>query len=72
MPFSTSEYRLILQNRRKDDLLSSNIKELECAIRENNLEQNHETPLGEIAQLKDNNEQQQHNVDFIKKVLNCI
>ncbi|XP_019345003.1 pleckstrin homology domain-containing family A member 5 isoform X3 [Alligator mississippiensis] len=58
----------LTQNRRKDDLLSSNIKELECAIRENNLEQNHETPLGEIAQLKDNNEQQQHNVDFIKKL----
>ncbi|XP_019400019.1 PREDICTED: pleckstrin homology domain-containing family A member 5 isoform X3 [Crocodylus porosus] len=58
----------LAQNRRKDDLLSSNIKELECAIRENNLEQNHETPLGEIAQLKDNNEQQQHNVDFTKKL----
>ncbi|XP_025066352.1 pleckstrin homology domain-containing family A member 5 isoform X2 [Alligator sinensis] len=58
----------LTQNRRKDDLLSGNIKELECAIRENNLEQNHETPLGEIAQLKDNNEQQQHNVDFTKKL----
>ncbi|XP_019371158.1 PREDICTED: pleckstrin homology domain-containing family A member 5 isoform X4 [Gavialis gangeticus] len=58
----------LTQNRRKDDLLSSNIKELECAIRENNLEQNHETPLGGIAQLKDNNEQQQHNVDFTKKL----
>ncbi|XP_048683327.2 pleckstrin homology domain-containing family A member 5 isoform X7 [Caretta caretta] len=56
----------LAQNRRKDDMVSSNIKELESAIRENDLEQNHETPEEEITQL--NAESEEHNADFTKEL----
>ncbi|TFK06068.1 chromodomain-helicase-DNA-binding protein 6 [Platysternon megacephalum] len=56
----------LAQNRRKDDMVSSNIKELERAIRENDLEQNHETPAEEITQLNAGSEE--HNADFIKEL----
>ncbi|XP_029767521.1 pleckstrin homology domain-containing family A member 5 [Terrapene carolina triunguis] len=54
------------QNRRKDDMVSSNIKELESAIRENDLEQNHETPAEEITQLNAGSEE--HNANFITEL----
>ncbi|XP_053892277.1 pleckstrin homology domain-containing family A member 5 isoform X5 [Malaclemys terrapin pileata] len=54
------------QNRRKDDMVSSNIKELEKAIRENDLEQNHETPAEEITQLNAGSEE--HNANFTKEL----
>ncbi|XP_065423908.1 pleckstrin homology domain-containing family A member 5 isoform X9 [Chrysemys picta bellii] len=54
------------QNRRKDDMVSSNIKELENAIRENDLEQNHETPAEEITQL--NARSEEHNANFTKEL----
>ncbi|XP_074794277.1 pleckstrin homology domain-containing family A member 5 isoform X16 [Natator depressus] len=56
----------LAQNRRKDDMVSSNIKELESAIRENDLEQNHETPEEEITQLNAGSEE--HNADFTKEL----
>ncbi|KAM9171803.1 pleckstrin homology domain-containing family A member 5 isoform 2-T2 [Pangshura tecta] len=56
----------LTQNRRKDDMVSSNIKELENAIRENDLEQNHETPAEEITQLNAGSEE--HNADFTKEL----
>ncbi|XP_044848685.1 pleckstrin homology domain-containing family A member 5 isoform X1 [Mauremys mutica] len=56
----------LAQNRRKDDMVSSNIKELENAIRENDLEQNHETPAEEITQL--NARSEEHNADFTKEL----
>uniref|UniRef100_A0A8C3SGY5 Pleckstrin homology domain containing A5 n=1 Tax=Chelydra serpentina TaxID=8475 RepID=A0A8C3SGY5_CHESE len=55
----------LAQNRRKDDMISSNIKELESAIRENDLEQNHETPGEERTQLNAGSEE--HNADFTKE-----
>uniref|UniRef100_A0A674I5D2 Pleckstrin homology domain containing A5 n=1 Tax=Terrapene triunguis TaxID=2587831 RepID=A0A674I5D2_9SAUR len=58
------------QNRRKDDMVSSNIKELESAIRENDLEQNHETPAEEITQLNAGSEE--HNANFITEVISYI
>nr|XP_042704921.1 pleckstrin homology domain-containing family A member 5 isoform X5 [Chrysemys picta bellii] len=54
------------QNRRKDDMVSSNIKELENAIRENDLEPNHETPAEEITQL--NARSEEHNANFTKEL----
>ncbi|XP_065279043.1 pleckstrin homology domain-containing family A member 5 isoform X2 [Emys orbicularis] len=54
------------QSRRKDDMVSSNIKELESAIRENDLEQNHETPAEEITQLNAGSEE--HNANFTKEL----
>ncbi|KAG6939598.1 pleckstrin homology domain containing A5, partial [Chelydra serpentina] len=56
----------LAQNRRKDDMISSNIKELESAIRENDLEQNHETPGEERTQLNAGSEE--HNADFTKEL----
>ncbi|XP_074861086.1 pleckstrin homology domain-containing family A member 5 isoform X3 [Carettochelys insculpta] len=54
------------QNRRKDDTVSSNIKELESAVSKNELEQNHEVPAEQITQLNAGSEEQ--NVDFTKKL----
>ncbi|XP_037771971.1 pleckstrin homology domain-containing family A member 5 isoform X15 [Chelonia mydas] len=56
----------LAQNRRKDDMVSSNIKELESAIRENDLEQNHGTPEEEITQL--NAGSKEDNADFTKEL----
>ncbi|XP_067415277.1 pleckstrin homology domain-containing family A member 5 isoform X6 [Emydura macquarii macquarii] len=56
----------LTQNRRKDDMVSSNIKELESAIRECDLEQNHETPVEELAPLNAGSEE--HHADFTKEL----
>uniref|UniRef100_K7F2D5 Pleckstrin homology domain containing A5 n=1 Tax=Pelodiscus sinensis TaxID=13735 RepID=K7F2D5_PELSI len=55
----------LAQNRRKDDIVSSNIKELENAIRENDLEQNHKSLTEEITQRNAGSEEL--NVDFTKE-----
>ncbi|NXP21588.1 PKHA5 protein, partial [Scytalopus superciliaris] len=59
----------LAQNRKKDDIVSSNMKELESTSRENNLKQNNGSPGEEIAQLKHDGEQE-HNSGFPKEVLN--
>lgn len=51
-------------------MVTSNIKELENAIRECDLEQNHETPAEEIAPLNAGSEE--HHADFTKEVLSYI
>lgn len=58
------------QNRKKDDTVSGNMKELESTSKENNLKQNNGSPGEEIAQLKLDGEQE-HNSGFTKEVLNC-
>ncbi|XP_064140582.1 pleckstrin homology domain-containing family A member 5 isoform X9 [Loxodonta africana] len=55
----------ITQNRRRDDLLSSNIKEPDTVIRENDVKPNHETPAAEIVRLK---EAEPQNTDISKEV----
>ncbi|NXK30768.1 PKHA5 protein, partial [Piprites chloris] len=65
----------LAQNRKKDDPVYSNMKELESTSRENNLKQNNGSPGGEMAQLKHDGEQE-HNSGFTKEVpnyplLNC-
>ncbi|KFP95102.1 Pleckstrin homology domain-containing family A member 5, partial [Haliaeetus albicilla] len=60
----------LAQNRKKDDTVSSNMKELESTSKESNLKQNNESPGEEIAQLKHDGEQE-HNSSFTKEVLNC-
>jgi len=60
----------VAQNRKKDDTVSTNMKELETTSKENNLKQNHESPGGEMAQLKHDGEQEL-NSSFTKEVLNC-
>ncbi|NXJ22923.1 PKHA5 protein, partial [Dicrurus megarhynchus] len=59
----------VAQNRKKDDTVSSNMKELESTSRENNLKQNNGSPGEEIAQLKIDGEQE-HNSSFTKEVQN--
>ncbi|KFP89818.1 Pleckstrin homology domain-containing family A member 5, partial [Apaloderma vittatum] len=66
----------LAQNRRKDDTVSSNMKELESTSKENNLKQNNESPGEEIAQLKHGGEQE-YISGFTKEVtnsalLNCL
>ncbi|KFO60574.1 Pleckstrin homology domain-containing family A member 5, partial [Corvus brachyrhynchos] len=66
----------VTQNRKKDDTVSSNMKELESTSRENNLKQNNGSPGEQIAQLKNDGEQE-HNSSFAKEVqnyslLNCL
>lgn len=58
------------QNRKKDDTVSSNMKELESTSKENNLKENNESPREEIVQLKHDGEHE-HNSGFTKEVLNC-
>ncbi|NWU52014.1 PKHA5 protein, partial [Dromas ardeola] len=60
----------LAQNRKKDDTVSSNMKELESTSKENNLKQNNGSPGEEIVQLKHDGEQD-HNSGFTKEVLNC-
>ncbi|XP_045144383.1 pleckstrin homology domain-containing family A member 5 isoform X2 [Echinops telfairi] len=55
----------IPQNRRRDDLLSSTVKEPDTVIQENNAKPNHESPTAEIAHLK---EAEPLNTDFSKEV----
>ncbi|XP_054680653.1 pleckstrin homology domain-containing family A member 5 isoform X16 [Grus americana] len=57
----------LAQNRKKDDTVSSNMKELESTSKENNLKQNNESPGEEIAQLKHDGEQE-HNSGFTKEL----
>lgn len=65
----------IPQNRKKDDTVPGNMKELESTSRENNLKQNNGSPGEEIALLK-NDGDQEHNSSFTEEVqkyslLNC-
>ncbi|NXA20852.1 PKHA5 protein, partial [Ibidorhyncha struthersii] len=60
----------LAQNRKKDDTVSSNMKELESTSKENNLKENNESPREDIVQLKHDGEQE-HNSGFTKEVLNC-
>ncbi|NXN73625.1 PKHA5 protein, partial [Himantopus himantopus] len=60
----------LAQNRKKDDTVSSNMKELESTSKENNFKENNESPREDIVQLKHDGEQE-HNSDFTKEVLNC-
>ncbi|NXI56751.1 PKHA5 protein, partial [Chloroceryle aenea] len=60
----------LAQNRKKDDTVSSNMKEFESNNKENNLSQNNGSPGEEIAQLKHEGEQE-HNSGYTKEVLNC-
>ncbi|XP_068256488.1 pleckstrin homology domain-containing family A member 5 isoform X2 [Nyctibius grandis] len=57
----------LAQNRKKDDTVSSNMKELESTSKENNLKQNNESPGEEIAKLKHDGEQE-HNSAFTKEL----
>ncbi|XP_075583826.1 pleckstrin homology domain-containing family A member 5 isoform X2 [Pelecanus crispus] len=57
----------LAQNRKKDDAVSGNMKELESTSKENNLKQNSESPGEEIAQLKHDGEQE-HNSGFTKEL----
>ncbi|NXB15413.1 PKHA5 protein, partial [Rhagologus leucostigma] len=59
----------LAQNRKKDDTVCSNMKELESTSREHNLKQNNGSPGEEIAQLKNDGEQE-HNSSFTKEVQN--
>ncbi|XP_054073171.1 pleckstrin homology domain-containing family A member 5 isoform X7 [Rissa tridactyla] len=57
----------LAQNRKKDDTVSSNMKELESTSTENNLKQNNGSPGEEIVQLKHDGEQE-HNSGFTKEL----
>ncbi|XP_063251259.1 pleckstrin homology domain-containing family A member 5 isoform X4 [Prinia subflava] len=57
----------LAQNRKKDDTVSGNMKEIESTSRENNLKQNNGSPGEEIAQLK-NDGDQEHNSSFTKEL----
>ncbi|KAM6417920.1 pleckstrin homology domain-containing family A member 5 isoform 12-T12 [Pluvialis apricaria] len=57
----------LAQNRKKDDTVSSNMKELENTSKENNLKENNESPREEIVQLKHDGEQE-HNSGFTKEL----
>ncbi|XP_041340346.1 pleckstrin homology domain-containing family A member 5 isoform X9 [Pyrgilauda ruficollis] len=57
----------LAQNRKKEDTVSGNMKELESTSRENNLKQNNGSPGEEIAQLK-NDGDQEHNSSFTKEL----
>ncbi|XP_027510714.1 pleckstrin homology domain-containing family A member 5 isoform X3 [Corapipo altera] len=59
----------LAQNRKKDDTVYSNMKELESTSRENNLKQNNGSPGEETAQLKHDGEQE-HNSGFTKELSN--
>ncbi|KAM6424936.1 pleckstrin homology domain-containing family A member 5 isoform 3-T3 [Rhynochetos jubatus] len=57
----------LAQNRKKDDTVSSNMKELESTSKENNLKQNNGSPGEETAQLKYDGEQE-HNSGFTREL----
>nr|XP_030119416.3 pleckstrin homology domain-containing family A member 5 isoform X9 [Taeniopygia guttata] len=57
----------LAQNRKKDDTVSANMKELESTSRENNLKQKNGSPGEEIAQLR-NDGDQEHNSSFAKEL----
>uniref|UniRef100_A0A8C3XG86 Pleckstrin homology domain containing A5 n=1 Tax=Cyanoderma ruficeps TaxID=181631 RepID=A0A8C3XG86_9PASS len=50
----------LAQNRKKDDTVSGNMKEFESASRENNSKQNNGSPGEEIAQLKNDGDQEHY------------
>ncbi|XP_077026347.1 pleckstrin homology domain-containing family A member 5 isoform X4 [Tamandua tetradactyla] len=54
----------LTQNRKRDDLLSSNIMELDTVIRENDVKPDHETSAAETVRLK---EAELQNSDFNKE-----
>ncbi|XP_058276107.1 pleckstrin homology domain-containing family A member 5 isoform X13 [Hirundo rustica] len=57
----------LAQNRKKDETVSGNMKELESTSRENNLKQSNGSPGEEIAQLK-NDGDPEHNSSFTKEL----
>ncbi|XP_009331119.1 PREDICTED: pleckstrin homology domain-containing family A member 5 [Pygoscelis adeliae] len=57
----------LAQNRKKDDTVSGNMKELGSTSKENNLKQNDESPGEEIVQLKHDGEQE-HNSGVTKEL----
>ncbi|TRZ15738.1 hypothetical protein HGM15179_011377, partial [Zosterops borbonicus] len=57
----------LAQNRKKDDTVSGNMKEFESTSRENNSKQNNGSPGEEIAQLK-NDGDQEHNSSFTEEL----
>ncbi|XP_051470366.1 pleckstrin homology domain-containing family A member 5 isoform X5 [Apus apus] len=67
LPFVRDNPFKLAQNRKKDDAVSSNMKELETTSKENNLKLNNESPGEEIAQLKHDGEQE-HNSSFTKEL----
>ncbi|KQK78810.1 pleckstrin like proteiny domain-containing family A member 5 [Amazona aestiva] len=50
----------LAQNRKKDDAVSNNMKELESTSKENNLKQNNGSPREETAHLKHDGEKESH------------
>ncbi|NXK19598.1 PKHA5 protein, partial [Arenaria interpres] len=70
LPFVRENPFKLAQNRKKDDIVSSTVKELDSTSRENNLKQNNGSPGEETVQLKHDGEQE-HNSGFTKEVLNC-
>ncbi|NXG08075.1 PKHA5 protein, partial [Sakesphorus luctuosus] len=59
----------LAQNRKKDDIVSSNMKEFQSTSRENNLKHNNGSPGEEIVQLEHDGEPE-HNSGFPEEVLN--
>ncbi|XP_041569614.2 pleckstrin homology domain-containing family A member 5 isoform X25 [Taeniopygia guttata] len=57
----------LAQNQKKDDTVSANMKELESTSRENNLKQKNGSAGEEIAQLR-NDGDQEHNSSFAKEL----
>ncbi|XP_051791375.1 pleckstrin homology domain-containing family A member 5 isoform X7 [Erpetoichthys calabaricus] len=51
--FSKENHFRPIQHQKKEDWLSSDIKELETSLQQNELDVNHETPAEEIARLKE-------------------
>lgn len=58
------------QNRRKDDAVSSNVRELESISKESNLKQSNAIAGEEKVHMKQDGEQE-HHAGFIQEVLNC-
>ncbi|XP_029453206.1 pleckstrin homology domain-containing family A member 5-like isoform X5 [Rhinatrema bivittatum] len=58
----------LAQIRRKEDKVFTNIRELENAVRENDLSQDHETPAQEIMRLKEALEAEKWNTPVHKEV----
>ncbi|XP_066561675.1 pleckstrin homology domain-containing family A member 5 isoform X2 [Amia ocellicauda] len=52
-----------LQGRKRDDVVSCDIKEIEDSLRDQELDNEQETPAEEIARLKEAGESEQFNVD---------
>ncbi|MBN3315810.1 PKHA5 protein, partial [Atractosteus spatula] len=52
-----------MQVRKRDDVVSSDIKEIEASLRDQDLDKDQETPAEEIARLKEAVESERYNVD---------